>query len=263
MENPTVSIVILTTGNAEAVQMGLGQQTYRNFEVILARESGIVRAMNRALCKAKGEIFVRIDDDVQLPVAWLENLVAPFSDPVVAGVTGPTYVPTSLRKNRDSIRWAETPNWFLRWIYDGKPYVPAKIYKCGNVSYGSNFEEKIVLDDSPPDYLEGTNWAMRTYLIRKVGGFDPKFDGVAEWFDVDVQKKIQRFGFTLVYNPKAFMYHLLGKSQEFSDRFEGMGRIKNWLRFHIRHSKFHPKMIVFLTVWSLYFLWKKCATTKK
>jgi hypothetical protein len=104
------------------------------------------------------------------------------------------------------------------------------------------------------DHLEGTNWAMRTELIRFVGGFDPKFDGVAEWFDADVEQKILRIGFRLEYNINAFLWHLLEKGEQYNDRFDGLGRIKNWLRFHFRHSKFHYKKIVFLIVWSCYFI---------
>lgn len=248
----------------------LAAQTYKDFELIFATEKGIVSAMNKALTKAKGDIFVRIDDDVSLPPKWLEELVKPFQDPWVAGVTGPTFVPKERRQNRDSIRWAENPKGILKWLYDGGKFKPAGIYKCGNVSYDSNYEERFTakgmcrpdLISYLPDHLEGTNWAMRTDLIWKVGGFDPKFDGVAEWFDTDVEFKIKKLGFQLRYNPKAYLYHLLEKGEHFNDRFEGFGRIKNWLRFHIRHSKFNWKMVVFLIVWMGYFVWKTCCSKK-
>ena len=255
-----VTIVILTMSYPKRVMECLDRQTYLDFEVILAHEKGIVRAMNAALLKAKGEIFVRIDDDVELPSHWLAELVKPFDSQYVAGVTGPTFVPKELRGNRDSIRWAENPKGLLRWLYDGGEFNPAGIYKCGNVSYDSNYEERFdrLMTMFRPDHLEGTNWAMRTDLIRYVGGFDPKFDGVAEWFDTDVEAKIKKkLRLHLVYNPKAYLYHMLGKGAHHAERFEGFGRIKNWLRYHIRHSKFHPKMIVFLIVWGGYFVWKR------
>ena len=242
-----VSVVILTTGEAKSVLRDLKNQTHRNFEIILAKERGIVKAMNSALWQAKGDILVRIDDDVTLPKNWLVELVKPFSDPQVAGATGPTFVPKDRRQNRDSIRIAEDPNWFLRWMFDNEPYALAKIYKCGSVSYGSNFPEVIRrLGIFEPDHLEGTNWAMRTSLIKMVGGFDPAFDGVAEWFDTDVEQKIKRLGYKLRYNPEAYLFHMLEKTENYYDRFEVFGRIENWLRFHKRHSKFHYKKIIWL-----------------
>lgn len=264
-----VSVVILTTGQAVSVLDCLKRQTYKEFEIILATEKGIVNAMNKALDRAKGDIFVRIDDDVALPPQWLDVLVGQFLHDNVGGVTGPTFVPTMFRKNRDSIRMWEHPNRFFRWLMDNRGFAPAAIYKCGSVSYDSNYQERFYWRSNKPfevDHLEGTNWAMRTELIRRVGGFDPKFDGVAEWFDTDVEAKVKKLGYRLIYNPDAYLYHLLGKSEHYSDRFQGVGRIKNWLRYHWRHSKFHPKMIVFLFVWILYFirawaerLWKRSA----
>ncbi len=206
MENPFVSVVILTMGKVPiSLQQELDAQTYQNFEVLIASEKGIVNAMNSALDRARGEIFVRIDDDVELPVWWLESLIEPFSDESIAGVTGPTFVPYNRRDFRDSIKAAENPNWFLKWLFDGGKFKPGGIYKCGSVSYDSNFQERFAREECcEPDHLEGTNWAMRTDLIREVGGFDPKFDGVAEWFDTDVECKIKKEGMSFSTCQKPF-----------------------------------------------------------
>lgn len=236
----------------------LNNQTFKDFEVIIASEKGIVQAMNCALAKAKGDIFIRLDDDVDIPERWLAELLRPFADEGVAGVTGPTYVPVDRRRNRDSIRYWENPNWFLRWMIDGMKRNPAGIYRCGMVSYDSNYSERFGPHDPSfePDHLEGTNWAMRTELIRVVGGFDPVFDGVSEWFDTDVEQKVKKLGHRLVYNPKAYLWHLLEKGEHYNERFDGWGRIKNWLRYHKRHSKLHWKMGIFLIVWVCYFISK-------
>ena len=259
MGNPYATVVICTMGEPKMVLECLNAQTFKDFEVIVACEKGIVNAMNLALGRARGEIFVRVDDDVSIPPRWLENLIKPFSEPTVAGVTGPTYVPIERRKNRDSIRIWEKPNWFLRWLTGCGKFNPAGIYKCGMVSYDSNYAERFKNNEpeSQPDHLEGTNWAMRTDLIRKVGGFDPKFDGVSEWFDTDVEFKIKKLGYALRYCPKAYLWHWLEFSENYNERFDGVGRIKNWLRFHYRHSKFHSKMVVFLIVWVGYFILRR------
>lgn len=243
-----VSLTILSLDPPDRLLESIRKQTYQDFEILIANEKGIVTAMNSALHRAKGDIFVRIDDDVDLPDFWLEELVKCFDDPYVVGATGPTYVPIERRKNRDSIRIAENPNWFLRWLFDGVPFAPAKIYKCGSVSYGSNYFTKLDRSRLDVDHLEGTNWAMRTKYIRDVGGFDPKFGGVAEWYDTDVEKKILKKYpfFKLRYNTQAFVWHLLERGEHFGQRHEMWGRIKNWIRFHARHSKPHPKMLVWL-----------------
>lgn len=251
-----VSVVCLTTKkNPVAVMMGLRDQTYKDFELIIADEIGIPGALNNALSRAKGEIFVRIDDDVDLPEKWLESLIKPFKLPFIGGATGPTLVPEERREFRDSIKHAGNPGIFLKWLFDNEPGACAKIYKCGSVSYGSNYiENEKAWIPSEPDHLEGTNWAMRTDLIRKVGGFDPKFDGVSEWIDTDIEFKVKKLGYRLAYNPEAFLWHNLERGENYNERFDGFGRIKNWLRFHYRHSKFHPKMILWLLAMGAYYV---------
>ncbi len=263
MGNPYASVIICTMGTPTKVLKDLENQTFKDFEVIIASEEGIVTAMNAALDKAKGKIFVRIDDDVQLPQNWLKELIAPFhmyNAYKVGGTTGPTFVPNERRKFRDSIRLAENPGWFLKWLYDGGEFNPGGIRKCGCVSYDSNYEERFNENNwarvmwREPDYLEGTNWAMQTELIRRVGGFDPAFDGVCEWFDTDAEQKIKKLGYRLVYNPRAYLYHLLQFTEHYNDRFDGGGRIKNWIQYHRRHSRFHYKMLIYLAVWVAYFI---------
>lgn len=267
-----VTVVILSLNPPKGLLEDLENQSFKDFEILVASEKGIVNAMNKALDRAKGEIFVRIDDDVHLPKDWLQELIQPFNDPNVAGVTGPTFVRPELRKNRDSIRWAENPKGILRWLYDGNKFKPGGIRECGVVSYDSNYRERFGLRHFVkrfyPDHLEGTNWAMRTSLIRAVGGFDPKFDGVAEWFDSDVEAKILKRNWfnghmigrpLLVYNSWAFLYHNLGFGGHHSERFEGFGRIKNFLRYHWRHARWRflkLKFYVFLIIWGGYFVWK-------
>ena len=264
MANPYASIVICTMGTPTKVLECLKNQTFKNFEVIIASEKGIVNAMNCALEKARGEIFVRIDDDVILPPEWLVELIEPFSNTKVAGVTGPTFVPEDRRRNRDSIRIWENPNRFLRWLTGCDKFHPAAIYPCGMVSYDSNYIERFDSNkfDFTPDHLEGTNWAMRTELVRMARGFDTKFDGVAEWFDTDVEMKVKKMGYKFVYNPKAFLFHMLDFTEHYNDRFDGWGRIKNWIRFHSRHSKFHWKMVIFLLVWIGYFIGASCRRSR-
>jgi GT2 family glycosyltransferase len=98
---------------------------------------------------------------------------------------------------------------------------------------------------------------MRTNLIKAAGGFDPRFDGVSEWFDTDVEKKITSWGYKLVYVPDAWLWHMVEKGTHYQKRFEGWGRIKNFVRFHFRHSKFHPKMLIWVFLMGVYFV--KCS----
>ena len=264
MANPYASVVICTRGTPTKVIQFLRDQTFRDFEIIIATEKGMMNAMNSALKQARGDIFVRVDDDVKIPSTWLALLVGSFKDHDVAGVTGPTYVPKERRAFRDSIRWAENPKGLLKWLYDGNEFKPGGIRRCGCVSYDSNYQERFLGRGLhlpfECDHLEGTNWAMRTDLIRKVGGYDPKFDGVCEWFDTDIEQKVKKLGYRFLYNPYAYLYHLLEQGDHYNERFDGFGRIKNFIRFNWRHARwrfFEPKFYIYLIIWFFYFVGKR------
>jgi len=59
-------------------------------EAILVTETrqGLSYARNRGFTASGGEIAISVDDDVTMPIDWLEKLVAPFVRPEVMAVTG-------------------------------------------------------------------------------------------------------------------------------------------------------------------------------
>jgi len=247
-----VSVVILGRLIPLELLNDLHAQSYQDFELILANKDGIPQAMNDALNRASGEIFVRIDTDVRLPKGWLAALVKEFDDPLVLGATGPTVIPEERWANRDSIRVMRKPPWFFRWMMEGRPLLPARIYPCGSVSYGSNYPD-LMEPEYDIDHLEGTNWAVRTQLLRNVGGFDEAFSGVSEWYDDDALFKMMKANddMKIVYSPQAGLTHLIDTdTQNYSHRYGDLSRVKNWLRFHSRHSRFHYKKVI----WFLFLL---------
>jgi GT2 family glycosyltransferase len=70
---------------------GLTPQVVADFPgVDLVREdrAGLAYARNAGILASRGEIIVTTDDDVVAPAGWLEQLIAPFSQPSVVIVTG-------------------------------------------------------------------------------------------------------------------------------------------------------------------------------
>lgn len=257
---PSVTLVILTLNPPAKLLAEIDKQTVSPKQVIIADDKGIVKAMNNALDRATGDIFVRIDDDVSLPPKWLEELIRPFKRQDVIGVTGPTLVPYKSYPNRDSISfmWNYHHLPLVRWVFDDNHLKPAKICNCGSVSYGSNFFIQ-PLDTTDIDYLEGTNFAVRTNLLREVGGFDEAYNGVCEWYDVDAIYKIKKKypEKVLYYANKAVLYHILAKTGAYNDRFQGVGRIKNFIMFHVKHSKFHYKKVIWVLLMVGYFIYRR------
>jgi GT2 family glycosyltransferase len=238
------SVVIATLNRDEQVIQvlrDLMEQTYQYFEVIISNEIGITNAMNTSLKSATGDIIIRIDDDVRLNPHWLEQIIYVFNNyPDSGGVTGPTIVPAHLRKNRDLFAFESLPQ-PLKWLYvnyfqEGNPYALAHMNKCGAFSLGSNYEISHLSEQVIQcDYLESTNYALRTELVRSQGGWDPKFDGVCEYFEQDMVYKIKKLGWKMYYNPKAYLYHEVNSGGNFNARQDYVSRLRNWIRFSFRH----------------------------
>jgi len=257
MQNLKVSIVIPTIGRRDLtlIMQDLDEQTYKDYELIVVREGNICEATNTALGMADGEIFTRIDDDVRLNTRWLEGIVYTFTHcPSIGGMTGPTIIPEGLMGNRDIFK-GET-NRLIRWAYynylmEGQPYAPAKMFRSGAFSIGSNFERvvKEMKGITECDYLNATNLSLRTELVRRVGGFDTKFGGVCDYYEQDVVYKVRELGYKMYYNPRAIVYHLVGKGGADYGRRDFRNRMGNFIRFYMRHIKPNTpsKVMRFLT----------------
>ncbi len=86
-----VIVVDNTSGDSETEAIA------REYEVIYTVEPirGVSRARNRGLAESSSDIVAYLDDDVTPDMHWLENLLAPFTNPNVAAVAGRVIIPQS------------------------------------------------------------------------------------------------------------------------------------------------------------------------
>uniref|UniRef100_A0A7J3X6A9 Glycosyltransferase family 2 protein n=1 Tax=Thermofilum pendens TaxID=2269 RepID=A0A7J3X6A9_THEPE len=74
-----------------------------------------------------------------------------------------------------------------------------------NGDVAGNFD----LDVGPllADCLAGANMSFRRELLLKVKGFSPLYAGNAYRFETDLAVRIRRFGYRIVFDPEAVIYH--------------------------------------------------------
>lgn len=87
--HPPDEVVICDGGSTDATPAVLDE--YRRWlplQVISAPDSNISQGRNRAIAAATGDIIAGTDAGVILAPTWLEDLVAPFADPMVQVVSG-------------------------------------------------------------------------------------------------------------------------------------------------------------------------------
>jgi len=88
-----VLVVDNSAGNEETESIA------RKFSVRYTVESipGLSRARNRGMAESNTEVVAYLDDDATPDEHWLQFILAPFADPLVASVTGRTDLPESAR----------------------------------------------------------------------------------------------------------------------------------------------------------------------
>lgn len=271
--------VFIPTGNRanslKRVLESLTKQTYKDFEVVIVdyqstdktpyvidsfnkklkircidqEAKGLAKAANLALKTARTEIFIRTDDDVVMSPGWMAALHKTFtSDKKVGGVTGPTIIPKSARKNRDLFVTEERfrngpPHWRLigrlyrDFFTEGQSHRVSHWFDSGAFSLGTNFDEALNEPLQEVTNLEACNMAVRTNLLKKIGGFDEAYGGVGDYHEPDAAFKIKNLGYKLIFNPKVFLNHLPSQDGMYHERPASFSRMENFVLFYLRHIK--------------------------
>lgn len=291
-----ISIFVPTGSRAESLRRvlnSLSKQTYKHFEVIIVdyrskdmtfevierfrkklkiklinqKQKGLSLAANMALGKSEGSIFIRTDDDVEMTPGWLEAINATLtSDHKIGGVTGPTIVPPEYARNRDlfvfekkfrqGARWKLVGKFYFGFLMEGRPYKVGHWFDSGVFSIGTNFKRSLKEPIQEVTNLEACNFAVRTVLLRKVGGFDPVYSGVGEYHEADASLKIKELGYKLMFNPKVCLFHCPSQDGFFNDRPDSYPRMCNFIYFYMRHIKLNS-LRKFIKVVS-YILFQDC-----
>lgn len=239
-----LSVVVCAGGREKALAKtlkSLKQQSFRDFELVLVGDKPLVKARDLGWRRAKGELVAWIDDDVVLSKDWAKNLVKIMDEnPDVGGVSGPTIVPKRLLKNRLVFWWVGRDGWKARWwrkwVLQGRPNDVGRIYSNGWWSPGSNFKSCLKLKGLwEVDYLEACNMTLRRELVKKVGGYDMRYIGTAEWCELDLAMRVKELGYRLVWHRGVRLRHEVSKGGVYIDRRRIIERVRNYLRFRKRH----------------------------
>jgi GT2 family glycosyltransferase len=169
---------------------------FAGVRLVTEPRAGVSYARNAGFVRATGAIVVSVDDDVTVPPAWLEALLAPLARPDVMIATGPLF-PVELDTEAQLVfetygglgRGFERLEADTRWLTDTRRR-------------------------SVPTWLLGgtANAAFRAAIFSdpRVGLLDEALGpgtptGVGE--DTYVFYKVLRAGFTVVYDPGAYAWH--------------------------------------------------------
>mgnify|MGYP001810197947 FL=1 len=183
---------------------------YPQFRYVWEPRPGLSWARNRAILEAKGDIIAFTDEDVIVDRAWVRALAEVFGEnPEVMAVTG-LVVPYEL-ETESQVLW-EKSQWFERKFQQ-------KWYHRG--------QGKTVPNDLLATWQLGTgkNMAYRRSLFHTIPSFNPSL-GVGTPFpdaeSLEMFFQVLKNGYTLVYEPRAFVRHRYPQHREKLDKFLGI-----------------------------------------
>lgn len=166
--------------------------------VILVNESrkGVAYARNAGIAVSTGDIVVTTDDDVTMSPQWLETLIEPFARADVMAVTG-NILPVELETKSQRL--------FEQYGGLGRGFYPFEV--------NGDWFERSWMHVVPTWELGGTaNSAFRASIFchPKIGLMDEALgpgmpSGVGE--DIYLFYKVLQAGYTIVYEPKAYVWH--------------------------------------------------------
>lgn len=178
------------------------------FRAAWVTERGHLPPVEKGLALASSDIVAFVDDDVTVTPDWLENLLAPFSDPSVGVVGGRVITPA-----------------FPLPRLKGKP---------GCISwYGKHWGNVCSVQGDAPVEVAGVmecNWAWRSRLLASIK-FDPilNFDD-ASMYGLDLCLQAKTKGFRVLYEPRAIVYHHVAPRAPGLDRTDRPKRIFSYTR---------------------------------
>lgn len=162
-----------------------------NFRYLFEKNQGVSYARNRGIEAACGDIICFLDDDSPPSPQWLDFLLAPFSDPTVGCVGGPS-IP--------DYQGQPVPEWLtgdLQGLLSG---------------YGLPFSVPTAVSRWDQFPLS-CNLAIRRSLFAQVGCFRTDLDRsgnqVLAAGDTEMIARIHKSGWQVIYVPDASVRHLV------------------------------------------------------
>jgi GT2 family glycosyltransferase/ADP-heptose:LPS heptosyltransferase len=172
------------------------------------RNGGYAHACNTGAKFASGKYLIFLNADTNMTPGWVKPMVdAIEADPAV-GMVGNMHL--KMRNGRPSIDSAGS-EWC--WRVGSFEHVGRHIY------HGQPLAEPMYLEGAPEDIVTpgyrdmvtGCCFLMRAELYERLGGFDTGYR-VGYWEDSDLNMKVKRAGYRVLYEPRSRIYHMVGHS---------------------------------------------------
>ncbi|HEY0273250.1 MAG TPA: glycosyltransferase family 2 protein [Chitinophaga sp.] len=224
---PSVAVVILNWNGRSFLEQFLPsvcRSTYGNLQLILAdnassddsvdyvrahfpqvsiiqnaSNSGFAGGYNEALQQVKADIYVLLNQDVEVTPGWIEPVIAQMEADQSIGACQP-----KLRAfaNKTCFEYAGAAGGWMDIL--GYTFCRGRILYCTETDHGQYDDAQDIF------WATGAALFIRAECFHRVGGFDAYF--FAHMEEVDLCWRLQRAGYRVAYCPQSLVYHVGGGS---------------------------------------------------
>lgn len=178
LDHPSYEVIIVDDGSTD--ETASVAESYEWVTMIRLDRGGPSRARNAGVAAAQSEFVAFTDGDCVVDPRWLRELERGFADAKVAGVGG------DQRSPDDETAWGRVVQQFFRAV----GFMTGYITTSGR--------------PGDTDHNPSCCSAYRTAVFNEVGGFD---ESLWPGEDVDLDYRIRRRGYRLLFNPAAVVGH--------------------------------------------------------
>lgn len=195
----------------------------------LETNQGLSHARNRGMKEARNDVFVFLDDDIDIEKNYLDLCEELYRDPAINIVGGKV-----LPYNKAVPDWLPLNFFFIASIFD-----------LGNEK---QFVEKLM----------GANYTMRREVAEKTGLYNPelgrKGNSLMAGEEVDYLRRAQNLGYRVLYHPHLIVYHKIENKLNKKYVYENMYKngkteafldANNKVRFFLRAVKSLLRIIIY------------------
>jgi glycosyltransferase involved in cell wall biosynthesis len=188
----SVEIVVVNNGSTDETVNLLREEALiaRPQELVVLEEQrpGKSNAVNCALCVARGDLLMLLDDDVSVDPQWLVKHIEAYKQTEFAAIQG------RILAGKD---------------FEGRPADPSRLREY-NIPLSGYGEQVTTIQG-----LTGTNMSFKRGVFERVGLFDLRLGPGASGFseDTEFSMRIRKAGFKIGYTPHAIVYHELNPAR--------------------------------------------------